>query len=207
METNQDDILITKIDFSFNRDVEMTNSCIEKLVNSNSIYSEDMAKINFFRTEFYNLFINPKNKWLIHNHYVRLYVKVNYSNDKNNYIKCIPIGYIYDSYYDPDCLSYNEEKPLTGNFKAIIYKDIAAKFNKLINKNGTINTELYKPAHISHSDSLVMVVLNDPKTDYPSLDEFMVRCNKLVKFANDYINQDYIINYNNNEDENNSQDL
>ena len=202
MEINQDDILITTIDFSFNRDVELINSSIEKLVNSNAIYTEDMAKINFYRTEFYNLFMNPKTKWLIQNHYVRLYVKVNYTNDKNTYIKCIPLGYIYDSYHDSSSLYYNNEQ-LTGNFKAIIYKDIAAKFKRLITKDGKINIDLYKPAHISHGDDLIMVVLNDPMTDYASLDEFMTRCNKLIKFANEYVSNDYDINYNG---ENKSQD-
>ena len=191
MDSKKDlDIRSISIPYSVNNDSTMINSSIESLFNSNSSHSPEMAKMNIYRTEFYNIFLDPKTKWLIDHFHIRLYIKEEFEESK--YSHYIPIGYITDTIYtNPDDPKYKDNIH-QGIIKANIYNDIAVKFKKFYTKSGDINYDLYKVGYVSYESNIIAITLKHTGK-FDTADEFHIYCNKLIRFARDYITDNKLV--------------
>lgn len=174
--------------YRISNDEEIINDRIESLLNSNNLFSEQMKKMNIYRTEFYNIFFEPKTKWLIDNLHVRLYIR----EDFDKFSHYIPIGIVTKAhsseYDDEDRISYYT-KEHKGIINAEVYPEILEKYKDFYNKSGELNTDKYNIGYISCGDDIIAITLKHTGTKFESKDAYMIHCNKMIKFAKDYIKE------------------
>ena len=173
--------------YRISNDEEIINDRIESLLNSNNLFSEQMKKMNIYRTEFYNIFFEPKTKWLIDNNHVRLYIR----EDFDKFSHYIPIGIVIEAQSlecDEDLVIY-PIKEHVGTIRAEIYPEIVEKYKDFYNKSGELNTDKYNIGYISCGDDIIAITLKHIDTKFESKDAYMIHCNKMIKFAKDYIKE------------------
>ena len=107
------------------------------------------------------------------------------------YTHYIPIGVVRDmkSLDDPSMI-YSEKH--SGKIKAWIYPEILEKFKDFYKKDGNFNGDNYSIGYISCGDDIIAITLKHINTKYESKDAFMIHCNKLVKFAKEYIKENQL---------------
>ena len=176
---------LISFEYRVNKDISIINDRIGLLLNTNNLVSEQMRKLNIYRTEFYNLFHESKTKWLIDNQYVRLYIREDYEDKYSNFTHYIPIGIITKSIDK----SNPDESEYVGTFYANIYPEITDKFKDLFNDKKSINTEKYSVGYISCGSDIIAITLKHIGKKFETKDAFTIYCNKLLKFANNYIEE------------------
>ena len=180
-------IKFLELKYRISNDDNIINDRIESLLNSNNLFSEQMKKMNIYRTEFYNIFFEPKTKWLIENNHVRLYIR----EDFDKFSHYIPIGLVtkaYSSECDNDEITnYKEEHE--GIIKAEVYSEIVDKYKDFYNKSGELNTDKYNIGYISCGDDIIAITLKHMDTKFESKDAYTIHCNKMIKFAKEYIKE------------------
>ena len=170
-------------------DESIINSRIESLLNTNNLFSEQMKKMNIYRTEFYNLFIEPKTKWLVNNNHIRLYIREDFDDSQNHsYTHYIPIGYVTDIYP----IESSNKNDHTGIIETNIYPEIIKLFEDFY-INNQLNTDKYSIGYISCGNDIVAITLKHINIIYDSKDSYIIHCNKLIKFADDYILKNKLI--------------
>jgi hypothetical protein len=185
MEEEKHNIEIIDLLYQSSNDEEIINDRIEALLNSNNLFSEQMKKMDIYRTEFYNIFYDPKTKWLIQHNHVRLYIREDYEDIK--YTHYIPIGYVKNvvSMDDDTDTSCNETH--NGIITSCIYTEIVNKFKDFFTKDHKLNTNNYSIGYIFCGNDIIAITLKHINIKYESKDAFMIHCNKMIKFAKEYI--------------------
>lgn len=184
MSSDKEVIKSISFEYRVNKDNSIINDRIGLLLNTNNLVSDQMRKLNIYRTEFYNLFHESKTKWLIENWYVRLYIREDYEDKYGNFTHYIPIGIISNTTDKTNNINNDE---YVGQFDANIYPDITEKFKDLFNDDGSINTDKYSVGYISCGNDIIAITLKHLNNKFETKDAFTIYCNKLLKFANKYI--------------------
>ena len=84
---------------------------------------------------------------------------------------------------------------LSGIITADIYPEIVKKYKDFYkDKNhDQLNTKNYSIGYISCGDDIIAITLKHINTKYESKDAFMIHCNKMVKFAKEYIKENNLL--------------